>query len=207
LVCECGYEFAKHNNIQSSVALLSEKIDAIKKREKGWKELDEDFRKKQDQDILDTITVCPVPNTKEDIMDFLALATPNAKKQGGIMGSPWGKLCVFIPIVLIAAIVAYFVLPEVYISEEPKGFSGIFTGEKETHESALAAPISGIILLAGIIASFALAFETGKDTYRHNKFAKVWRAKFEQVLMKGRSLRADAEFTRMLDYYEKQVRG
>ena len=31
---------------------------------------------------------------------------------------------------------------------------------------------------------------------------KTWRAKFDQVLMKGRSMRGDAEFQSQLDYYE-----
>jgi hypothetical protein len=38
------------------------------------------------------------------------------------------------------------------------------------------------------------------------KAARVWRAKFDQVLMKGRSLRGDSEFTLQLDYYENQMK-
>ena len=32
--------------------------------------------------------------------------------------------------------------------------------------------------------------------------AAAWQDKFEQVMLKARSLRADAEFTQQLDYYE-----
>lgn len=39
---------------------------------------------------------------------------------------------------------------------------------------------------------------------RENKVADAWEAKFSQVLIKGRSLRGDEEFTRQLDYYESQ---
>lgn len=43
------------------------------------------------------------------------------------------------------------------------------------------------------------------ESARWNKRAEVWRAKFDQVLMKGRSLRGDPEFQRQLDYYEGVV--
>lgn len=49
-------------------------------------------------------------------------------------------------------------------------------------------------------------FNIDKDTLKWNKNADVWRAKFEQVLMKGRSLRGDSEFTRQLDYYENSLK-
>ena len=38
-----------------------------------------------------------------------------------------------------------------------------------------------------------------------NKTASVWRDKFDQILMKGRSLRGDSEFQKQLDYYENMV--
>jgi len=35
---------------------------------------------------------------------------------------------------------------------------------------------------------------------------KTWRAKFDQVLMKGRSLRGDSDFQQQLDYFESMVK-
>lgn len=44
-------------------------------------------------------------------------------------------------------------------------------------------------------------FLSGKS-FAEEKLKKAWREKFEQVMLKGRSLRGDAEFTQQLDYYE-----
>ena len=57
-----------------------------------------------------------------------------------------------------------------------------------------------ILVLGGGGALLFLALDV--DTLKYNKLANVWRAKFEQVMIKGRSLRGDAEFTQQLDYYE-----
>lgn len=205
LVCECGFEFIEHKKTESAVEKLANKIDEINSSETRWREEDEDARKRKDQEILDVIMMFPVPNTKEDIIDFLALATPNSKLRGGLFGTILGRLSVLVPIVIIICIALYFVLPDTEVQETTKGLAGVFTGEKEAHESAVAAPVTGILLFFGLVGSFIFAFNFDKETLRHNKFAKVWRAKFDQVMMKGRSLRADAEFSRMLDYYEKQV--
>ena len=43
---------------------------------------------------------------------------------------------------------------------------------------------------------------TMTKSFAEEKLKKAWREKFEQVLLKGRSLRGDAEFTQQLDYYE-----
>ena len=55
-------------------------------------------------------------------------------------------------------------------------------------------------------AGSVLAKKVDIETIRWNKNADVWRAKFDQVLIKGRSLRGDAEFTQQLDYYENLLR-
>ena len=60
----------------------------------------------------------------------------------------------------------------------------------------------GIYAVVGAIAG---AFLIDKDTLRWNKSANVWRAKLEQVLMKGRSLRGDPDFQKQLDYYENML--
>ena len=63
-----------------------------------------------------------------------------------------------------------------------------------------------IVLIAGIIipvAGWMFGFMIMYDkSFIEEKLKNVWRAKCEQVLIKGRSLRGDAEFTQQLDYYE-----
>lgn len=48
-------------------------------------------------------------------------------------------------------------------------------------------------------------FMSSEDIIKENKVAAAWRDKFEQVILKGRSLRADAEFTQQLDFYESKL--
>ena len=120
----------------------------------------------------------PVPNTKEDIMEFLALAAPKAKMKGGIFGTIGKRLVVVGIIVLILAVVAFLL----------GGGDGL-----------------AVALFFGICGGGPSVFLIDRDTLQWNKQARVWRAKFDQVMMKGRSLRGDAEFTQMLDYYDKQV--
>lgn len=62
-------------------------------------------------------------------------------------------------------------------------------------------------MFAGFIFIFTTIFMFifPTESARWNKRAEVWRAKFDQVLMKGRSLRGDPEFQRQLDYYEGVV--
>ena len=63
----------------------------------------------------------------------------------------------------------------------------------------------GLIIAFTLIVGggmMTLVINSDKGTLRHNKIAKAWRAKFDQVMIKARSLRGDPEFTQQLDYYE-----
>lgn len=177
LNCECGYEF-KPDRRESSVQLLSEKIERIQSRALSDEEdiLKQRADKKQrDQEVIDAITLFPVPNTKEDIVDFLALAAPNSKQKGGLWGTVVGR----IKVLAALAVVAFFV--------------GVIAG-------GIGGAIVGVLCI--VFYGGAACFLLDQDSIQYNKKAAAWRAKFEQVMMKGRSLRADDEFTRTLDYYE-----
>ncbi|MCQ2290432.1 MAG: hypothetical protein MJZ63_04055 [Muribaculaceae bacterium] len=117
----------------------------------------------------------PVPNTKEDIIEFLSIAMTSSKKKGGIFGSVGGRCVFFVALALIV-----FVL----LGLAGGGEVGLLVGL--------------LILGYGLMFSFV----GGQDVIRENKIAQAWRDKFEQVMLKGRSLRGDAEFTQQLDYYE-----
>ncbi len=166
LKCECGYEFVTSRSA-SSVKSLSDKIESILNRELKGDDSFMEFEymksfKEQQREIITTIQMFSVPNTKEDIIEFLALSLPNSKKKVGFMNSRLGR--------------------------------------------ALPATIFGIISLPVLWGAMILANTWGKidkdPVISHNTLADVWRTKFEQVLLKGRGLRGDAEFQRQLDYYE-----
>jgi len=39
-------------------------------------------------------------------------------------------------------------------------------------------------------------------SYSEEKMKKAWREKFDEVMLKARSLRGDPDFTQQLNYYE-----
>lgn len=207
LMCECGFEFTEKRPV-SSVQLLSEKIEAIMTKEykptssssyttgggilgAGLNTIlsraDEDKNKTENEssknkEIINAITMFPVPNTKEDIVEFCALAIANSKLKGGLWGTIIGRIVILSIIGVIA-----FVL------------SLIFGGEEGA--------------LIGVFAIMAIAFYGGlacskldQESIRSNKIAMAWRNKFEQVIIKGRSMRGDTEFTQQLDYYESLLK-
>ena len=205
LVCDCGFEFTKKKEV-SSVQLLFEKINNIQLtsaeidscsdvvKEEVNKEYrvvhdaygnavkkvnDEKIKELKEKKKREIISSFPVPNTKEDIMEFLALSAPNAKQRGGLLGTRKGRILLVTPFVIVLSI-------SVWIMSDKE------TGGRDAF----------VILSLGCMAMAVFATEFDKSTLRYNEMAQVWKAKFDQVLLKGRSLRADPEFTQKLDYYE-----
>lgn len=182
LKCDCGYEVTSKNK-SSSVQILYDKIEKILsapfKSEPDSNARDSE-QKERDNQVLELINMFPVPNTKEDIIEFLALAAPNSQEKGGIFGTIPKRMLVLGVILIIASIIGYFV-------SGGKGVAPLF-----------------IIFYGGLFGGAIIMF-VDKDTLKWNKKAQVWRSKFEQVLLKGRSLRGDSEFTQQLDYYERLI--
>lgn len=192
LKCVCGYEFTDQKSA-SSVKELSDKINALRAKDLnvdgGFLGLDkalneEKAKVKRDEDIRELIHMYPVPNTKEDIIEFLAMAAPNSQKKGGILGSIGGRTITLILTLVILSAICYLVIPN--------GIAVVVT--------------IGVILFLGLCFGPLVISNVDKDTLKWNKDAVVWRAKFKQVLMKGRSLQGDPDFQRQLDYYENVVK-
>lgn len=167
LKCECGYEFT--NATQSySMQILSERLNAISLTDDELKEIEEaapaDKAGKRSDYLaskqINMITTFPVPNTKEDIIDFLSTSISLANKEIGFLDK---KKNYFIVVVLAGIII----------------------------------PVCGWFF--GLLLMMAKSFS-------EEKLKQAWRAKSEQVLIKGRSLRGDSEFTQQLDYYENLLR-
>ena len=209
LVCDCGYEFTKKKDV-SSVQLLFEKINDIQLTEAeidscsstveegvGFnvrKVYDADgnvAKKVNQQDLeklilkkkLEIIKTFPVPNTKEDIIEFLVLSLPNAQTKGGLLGTRKGRILIVLAVIIIVACILGIL-----------GLVGII-------EEGVGLLIGGDVFF-GITLGSVFVAEFDEETLHHNDAAVVWKAKFDQVLLKGRSLRTDPEFTQKLDYYE-----
>ena len=181
LKCDCGYEFT-NTAVRSSVQILADKIEKITNEASRIRD-EEDREKKKTKEIVDVITIHPVPNTKEDIIEFCSMAISNSKTRGGLWGTILGRIKIIVAIAVIGAILAYIFI------DDP--------------EAKIMAPLC-VIFFTGIFGAM-ICEQADQDTIRSNKIANAWRAKFEQVLIKGRSLRGDAEFTRQLDYFESLI--
>lgn len=194
LKCECGYEFTTTKRV-SSVEVLLEKINEIRYSSLSGSQNRSLFEKlfdptnklgkdaaleESDRRVNELINMFPVPNTKEDIIDFLTLAVSNTKKKGGVMGTTSGRLKILVPIVIIIAVISAFFGEYGWLIS----FSVCFYG-------------------LAFVGFFAWQFD--RETLRWNKKAEVWRSKFDQVILKGRSLRGDPDFQKQLDYYENLV--
>lgn len=174
LKCECGYEFNKKEATSSSQQLMEQigEISASKGSE-GEKH----------ERIMNAISMFPVPNTKEDIIEFLALSAPKSQKKGGFLGSIINRIIVYYVIFLVFVLVTF--RPPEY------GDDIIY--------------MLYMVYMVLFILGTEVTTRVDKETLKWNKDVNVWRAKFDQVLMKGRSLRGDPEFQRQLDYYENQL--
>lgn len=163
LKCECGYEFTQQKTV-SSVQLLSEKLNNITLTKAEEHEIEEAAPAEQNgkregfivTKKINIISTFPVPNTKEDIIEFLALSIAGANKKLGFLDIKLN--CYKI------AFIAGFVIP----------FFGWLFG-----------------------AIFIMS-----KSFAEEKLKAAWREKFESVMLKGRSMRGDSEFTQQLDYYE-----
>ena len=190
LKCDCGYEFIKQNS-SSAVQILSDKIEEINSKplSSSSSERDEELKNRNSQ-IIDLISVFPVPNTKEDIIEFLSLAAPNSKFKGGMWGTLIGRLKIFAILAVIGFIISLFLCILVVAVTKDENNAGAVFGVWIT-----------IAFIVGVVF-----FEADQDTIRYNKRAEAWKKKFDQVIMKGRSLRGDSEFSRQLNYYENMLK-
>ena len=157
---------------------LSKIIDEITQSSSTLTMVDgEDVRVKR---VSAAINMFSVPNTKEDIIEFLALSAPNAQKRGGFFwGNIIGRSIALITILAILVYIEYLMIPD---------------------EGGLLVAI-GTVIWGGLIGALVVS-RADKETLNWNKLAKIWRNKFHQVLIKGRSLMGDPEFQHQLDYYE-----
>ncbi len=178
---KCGYELSDQKAV-SSVQILADKIEKISKQ---FTNEDVDKDDVYDQ-IINTISLAPVPNSKQDIIEFLALSCTKAKHKGGLWGSTLGRIKIYVTIALAIGIIGGIIA--LIKGGDSDAWSGVGLAE------FLFLGIGGIAF-----------FESSEDIIKENKVAAAWRDKFEQVILKGRSLRADAEFTQQLDFYESKL--
>ncbi len=186
--CECGFEFHEIQKGKTSAQDLSDKIDEILSIPIDVSDPNkkDELIKLRESKICDTISIHPVPNTKEDIVDFLSLSLTHSKyKWGFIFGTVLGRFCMVAIISLVILIIGLI------ISED--GLEDFITG-------------AGVTLGVGWFFVLFTAVMTPDYTLYINRRAKVWREKFREVMLKGRSLRGDLEFQKQLDFFENKFK-
>lgn len=189
--CECGYEFTGQKAV-SSVQLLFDKLNNITLTPSDEKAIDkentaDDMEGVRNKIILEKkiniISLFPIPNTKEDIIDFLSLSISEANKTLGFLEKK-----------LNCAILTFFVGP---ITGGLAFLLSVMVRSKDMF----------FILLLFVGVAWVIAFQKlANKPFAAEKLKKTWRAKYEQVLIKGRSMRGDSDFIQQLDYYEKLLK-
>lgn len=188
--CVCGYEFGKQDAVSSS-KLLADKLNTVhnmcaeERQKRGELSLPEreELEKSELERVRETIKMFPVPNTKEDIVEFLSYCIGYSKEKRGL-GTKKGLFKLAGIIIIIFAIIGF----------AADGMGGAF---------------SILIIVVPVVLVFTFGIIETSDTVKQNtefnKTARVWRDKFRQVMIKGRSLQGDPDFQRQLDYFEAQM--
>jgi DNA-directed RNA polymerase subunit RPC12/RpoP len=191
----CGTQVVSKKGVSSAQELL-DKIQSIKSSsvQNGFdvgnpvgsiiglvskKDSEED----RDKKVREAIVMYPVPNTKEDIIEFLAIAAGQLKQKVKLFDMFAVR---FLLVVLFTLLLCNLGATDV------QEFAGLFI--------CIGLPIC-------VVAGFLISrMSDVKEASKIQKDKKAWRSKFNQVLMKGRSITGDTEFQRQLDYYENAVK-
>ncbi len=180
---QCGTEIT-NVGATKSVQKLSDMINEISATEL--------IKEKRQARIKNAITSFPVPTTKEDIMEFLFLAAPNAKKKKSFLGTLGPALTMGLIVFVI-----FFIL----------GLLTVTNGESLA-EAAGGGVVLGIFfgVPAALIGHFALKKKV-EPIRDQNKMAEVWRNKCEQVITKAKFiLREDASAMNTIRDIEKELK-
>lgn len=185
----CGYEF-RNVEANGSVQKLFSMVNEI------YSSNDKDSVKEDKVKML--ITNFPVPTAKEDILEFLFLAVPNAKVNntllakysGGFLGGMGALLVIFI-IAIIMEIV-----------------NDIQYGLRDFGMAIVFIPIlfSWVPILVGYFIHKNTK-EKHDDLVKKNKIASVWKSKCDQVLMKAKYVFSnDSQMLAKINNYESEIK-
>jgi len=168
----------------SSVDQLNKKLSAL-----ANSYLNEEEGRRVRRDIISTF---PVPNNREDLLEFLSLSAANAKTTGGITSTPMRRFFVGIGI----AWLAFFAI---------LGLEGMNEGNSIL--KLLGTSLTSAIFVGGWFALRYAKKGGNKADREHNEMADTWKAKFDQVMTKARLTLRTADDIATLDALQQQVHG
>lgn len=185
----CGAEIAVER--ASSVKELERKLAGLKSV--GNSKADKTLRR-------DIISTFPVPNTREDLLEFLTMAADGSRLQGGVSATPVRRfllvLGIFVGLFLLVFLYIYFTANETWQGESLVKRFLVAVG---------AAPIFGLITGAPF-AFFYAAKGGSKANNLHNEFRQVWQDKFRQCMTKARLTLHSAQDVARLDELEQMIK-
>lgn len=184
----CGHELAAR--AVSSIEELNKKLVAVNVKAIGKKAAVTTRR--------DIIATFPVPNNREDLIEFLTLAASKSGIKGGMTGTP-KRRCILVLAIVWGLFMLYGILDPFL---EPDRFK-VSQIEGVVRGILVFTPVSIVI---GALPAWLFAVYGGdKDTNEHNDFAEVWRDKFNQCMMKARLTLKKPEDVATLNRLEQEV--
>lgn len=172
---ECGYAFTNVSVTRSLKYLFKkiEKADDVKERS-----------------VI--IANAPIPTSKEDILEFLSAAVPNATIVNPITGTKIGRMKLGLACILILMTVAYIIT---------------LIGGGESELGSILGSILGFIALYGLMGIVAyVQFGGNASDNEHNQLASAWKSKSEQIVIKARfALRDDKKTLEEIEHYAQLI--
>lgn len=189
---ECGYAFT-NVKVTSSIKELYKKLEeadggdptgimgtlADNEKERGKR------RAKQQQTI---IANAPIPTTKEDILEFLSAAVPNATIVNPLTGTAQGRC-------KIGVVIALAVMVIQTVSMLPFCDVDILLGTL----------FWSVVFAVGIAYLYVKKGGNHEDN-EHNLLAVAWKSKCEQIVIKARfALRDDKKTLEEIEHYAQLI--
>lgn len=133
-----------------------------------------------------------LPTDREGTLEFLALAAPLAKRQNPLTTTRWGRvLLTFVAVFVVLTIGNIFIF----------SFNSSLQIEKAAQDALLMLPALG-----GFPAFFVARRTDTGVAVEHNRFAPLWRRRFNECLQTARQKFTSAADAAIFDSVEKEAR-
>ncbi len=132
-----------------------------------------------------------LPTDREGVMEFLALSAPLAKLKNPLTSTRWGRVLLTFVAVFVVLTIGNFIID--------------FVGGKDFGDAACDALIM-LPALGGFPAFFVARRTDTGVAVEHNRFAPLWRRRFDECLQTARQKFTSAADAALFDSVEKEAR-
>ena len=185
----CGHEF-RDEKAMGVVQKLYEQLAEAERQSPN--------REEQNQRKEQILNAFQLPDNREELLEFLAMAAPNAKKQGLIdryLNTFWKR---FAAMSLLIYTISLILLRY--------GFK-----DENTQEFSLAMDMVGTMFVSALYGIpiaywWAKKVKGASATIDYNRFAPIWREKAQQALQRLRPLSHGGDDEAIIANYEKHLK-